>query len=421
MMSSFGGIRAGLIALFLGIGSQGCFAYSVLAHEALIDALWDVKIKPVLVANYPNATSDELKKAHGFAYGGAILQDLGYYPHGSPEFSDFTHYVRTGDFIVALITESHDMNELAFSLGALSHYLGDNDGHRYATNVGEPMLYPRLAKKFGRLMTYEDNPLGHLKTEFGFDVLEVARGNFAPESYHDFIGFYVSKSVIERAFQDTYGLELRDLFNDFDRSVESYRRAVGKTIPMATRVAWASKKLEIEQSHPAITRQRFVYVMSRSSYEKNWGRQYDIPTAPDRVLAFLLKLLPPIGPLKALQLKVPTPRVAALFEDSFSRSVNQYHGKLDDISPRTLRLENTNYDVGTATPAGSYALDDKIHAFWLNLLAEKNFSTVSPEIKAEITNYYRDLHAPIDTKKNKKKWKLLLTQLEGLKQTQPGN
>jgi len=270
VMSRLGAMRLGLFTLLVAANTQACFGYSVLAHEALIDALWDVKIRPLLKAAYPNATPEELKNAHGFAYGGAIIQDLGYYPHGSPQFSDFTHYVRTGDFITALISDSQDLNELAFAIGALSHYVGDNDGHRYATNIGEPILYPRLAKKYGNVITYEDSPLGHLKTEFGFDVLEVARGNFASEGYHDFIGFHVSKSIVRKAFHDTYGLQLEDLFEDFDKSVESYRRAVSKTIPMATRVAWAAKRLQIEQSHPGITRKSFIYVMSRSSYERNW-------------------------------------------------------------------------------------------------------------------------------------------------------
>jgi hypothetical protein len=243
-----------------------CGAYSVLSHEAVVDALWDVQLKPVLKARFPDATPEQLKEAHGYAYGGAIIQDLGYYPHGSEQFSDLTHYVRTGDFILSLMAEARTLDEFAFALGALSHYVSDLDGHRLATNVGEPMLYPELARKYGNVITYEDNPAGHLKTEFGFDVLEVAKGNFAPQAYHDFIGFDVAGPLLQRAFRDTYGLDLQDVFKDFDRAIESYRRSVSKTIPMATRVAWAERKNEIEKAEPGMTRERFVYVMSRSSY-----------------------------------------------------------------------------------------------------------------------------------------------------------
>lgn len=394
-------------------------AYSVLSHEAIVDALWDVKLKPALLSRYPNATREQLKEAHGYAYGGAILQDLGYYPHGSKEFSDLTHYVRTGDFIVALLNESRSLDDLAFALGALSHYVSDLDGHRYATNVGEPKLYPKLQRKFGNVITYEDNPAGHLKTEFGFDVVEVAKGNFAPQAYHDFIGFYVAEPLIGRAFRDTYGLHLQDLFKDFHRAVESFRHAVSKTIPIATRVAWAARKDEIQHSAPGMTREHFIYVMRRSSYERNWGKQYDRPTAGDRVLAFILKLLPPIGPLRAIQFKPPTPEVEKLFMASFDRSVKQYSETVDAAMKNDLHLEDKNYDVGVVTPVGVYRLDDNVQAYWLGELAKKNFSTVSPEIRLELLNYYSNLNAPIAIKKDKKKWQELVDNLQTLKSTLP--
>jgi hypothetical protein len=163
--------------------------------------------------------------------------------------------------------------------------------------------------------------------------LEVAKGRFAPEAYHDFIGFYVAAPLLERAFRDTYGLNLQDLLKDFRRAVEFFRRAVSNTIPRATRVAWAEKKKEIERSQPGITRHRFVYIMRRSSYERDWGKQYDRPTMSDEILAFLLKLLPPIGPLRAVKLKIPTPSVEKLFMDRFNRSAKSWPAPL--IGPRT--------------------------------------------------------------------------------------
>ncbi len=409
------GLRALVAVLTCTALLPSCRAYSVLSHEALVDALWDTNVKPALLSRYPDATPEQLKKAHAYAYGGAIIQDLGYYPHGSKQFSDLTHYVSTGDFIVALIHESRCLNDLAFSLGALSHYVSDLDGHRLATNVGEPMLYPRLQRKYGHIITYEDNPAGHLKTEFGFDVLEVAKGRFAPEAYHNFIGFDVPQPLVERAFQDTYGLEIQDLFKDFPRAVESFRHAVSKTIPMATRVAWASKKDEIERSQHGMTRQRFVYIMSRSSYERNWGKQYDPPTAGDRTLAFILKLLPPIGPLRAVKLKMPTPPVEKLFMDSFDRSAKQFAQTIDPAMDGNLHLEPKNYDVGVVTLAGAYRLDDEVQAYWLGLLARKNFATVTPAIRSELMEYYNDLNAPIATKKDQKKWQQLVTELQQLK------
>jgi Zinc dependent phospholipase C len=408
-------LRIRVVPIVLAIMAGNCWGCSVLSHEAIVDALWDVKLKPVLLARYPRAAGDELKQAHGYAYGGSIIQDLGYYPHGNKNFSDLTHYVRTGDFIVSLINQSQSLNELAFSLGALSHYVSDVEVHRFATNPGEPMLYPKLQRKFGSIITYEEDPAAHLKTEFAFDVLEVAKGRFAPQAYHDFIGFYVAKPVLERAFKDVYGLELRDLFPDFDRTIGSYRRAVSKTIPKATRIAWAQKKSEIQSSEPGVTRRRFVYVMKRSSYEHDWGRQYDHPSTGERILAVLLKLIPPIGPLNALKLKLPTPPVEKLFMRSFDRAVAQYGNRLSDSRANKLQLEDTNYDLGQVTGPGIYRLEDKIYAYWLDEMAKKGFASLTPEIKQNLLTYYRDLNAPIDTKKKPKDWNRVLAQLASLK------
>lgn len=404
-------------ALVLSIAAP-CGAYSVLAHEAIVDALWDVKLRPALLARFPNTTPEQLKEAHAYAYGGAILQDLGYYPHGNEQFSDLTHYVRTGDFILALISESRDANEFAFALGALSHYVSDLDGHRFATNPGEPLLYAKLRRKYGDFITYEDNPGAHVKTEFGFDVLEVARGNFAPEAYHNFIGFKVAKPALERAFRDTYGLELKDLFPDFNRTVGSYRRAVSKTIPKATRIAWAQRRDQILQAQPGMTRARFTYVMSRSSYEREWGKQYDRPSAGERVLAVVLKIVPPIGPLKPMHFKMLTPEVETLFMRSFDRSAAQYPATVDEADKKSLRLEDKNYDVGVTTGPGEYKLNDDIHAYWLHILARKNFTTASGPIQNELLSYYSNLNAPLHTKKRRKDWNRLLTELDGLKASQ---
>ena len=371
------GLRGLAVLLLLGAVSTGCLGCSVLSHEAVIDAAWDVKLKSVLLSRYPKATPGELKEAHAFAYGGSIIQDLGYYPHGSKEFSNLTHYLRTGDFVRALISESQGLNEFAFALGALSHYVADNDVHRFATNPGEAMLYPKLRRKFGDIVTYEDDPSAHLKTEFGFDVLEVAKGNFAPQAYHDFIGFQVAKPLVARAFQRTYGLAITDVFTDFDRSVESYRQAVSKIIPAATRIAWAQRKSDIQQSEPGVTRDRFIFVMSRSSYERNWGKQYDRPSFGDRTAAILLRLIPPVGPLRALQFRMPTASVEKLFMQSFNRSVQQYEAKLQDVRNNRLLLENTNYDTGMASTPGTYKLEDDTYAYWRNKLSEKGLQTVA--------------------------------------------
>ena len=232
-----------MLALVLSAGLPvQTAAYAVLAHEAIIDSAWDTNIRPLLLKRFPKATPEQLKEAHGYAYGGAIIQDMGYYPHGSYFFSDLTHYVRSGDFVLALLRDAKDLDGYAFALGALSHYAADNDGHRIGVNRAVPVLYPKLKKKYGDSVTYEENPLAHVKTEFGFDVLEVAQGRYAPDSYHDFIGFGVSVPLLEQAFQETYGLDLKSVLSDEDKVLGSYRYDVSQLLPKATRVAWSLKK-----------------------------------------------------------------------------------------------------------------------------------------------------------------------------------
>jgi Zinc dependent phospholipase C len=259
-------------ALILLIGGPGQIAaYSVLSHEAIIDSAWATDIRPLLLKRFPDATHEQLKEAHGYAYGGAIIQDLGYYPHGNHFFSDLTHYVRSGDFVLALLRDSKDLNDLAFALGALAHYPADNDGHRVATNRSVPLLYPKLEKKYGDNVTYEQDPLAHINTEFGFDVLEVARGRYASDNYHDFIGFGIAVPLLEQAFQETYGLELKKVLTDEDRVFGSYRHDVSQLIPKATRVAWSLKKDEIQKDQLSMTREKFLFNLSRASYQKRWG------------------------------------------------------------------------------------------------------------------------------------------------------
>ncbi len=394
---------------------QRAGAYSVLAHEALIDAAWNVSLRPLLLQRFPQATPDELKQAHAYAYGGAIIQDLGYYPHGSHFFSDLTHYVRSGDFILALLRDSRDLNGYAFALGALSHYAADNDGHRMGTNPAVPILYPKLAKKYGHYITYEQNPLAHVKTEFGFDVLEVAKQRYAPDSYHDFIGFSVDARLLEQAFQETYGLDLKVALPDEQKALGSYRRAVSNLIPRATRIGWTLKKDEIKRDQPSITKRKFLYTLKRASYEREWGKEYLPPTPWERFLAFLYKILPKLGPLKVLQLRTPTPQTEHMFEMSFNEAFDQYQLLIQQARAGVPDLPNDNFDTGTKTPAGEYSMNDDVHAKLLEELAKQNFVGITPEIRAELLDFYANPNGPNGTKRKAKQWAKVLAAVQQLK------
>uniref|UniRef100_Q025L8 Phospholipase C/D domain-containing protein n=1 Tax=Solibacter usitatus (strain Ellin6076) TaxID=234267 RepID=Q025L8_SOLUE len=390
-------------------------AYSVLTHEAIIDTAWDGGIKPLLLKRYPQATKDDLLEAHAHAYGGCIIQDMGYYPFGSKFFSDLVHYVRTGEFVENLVKEAQTLDELAFALGALAHFAADTQGHSIAVNQSVPIEYPKLRRKFGQTVTYADDKTSHLRVEFGFDVLQVARGSYAPQAYHDFIGFEVSKEVLERAFHDTYSLELHDVFGDLDLALGTYRKAVSGVIPELTRVAWNLKKDELVKATPSMTRRKFVYNISKASYRKEWHGKYKGPGLGARILAFFIRILPKIGPLKALSFKPPTKQTATLFELSFNRALDEYRGLLTETSAGRLKLDDRDFDTGKPTRPGEYRLADNAYATLVQKLAEKPPAEIDAALLANVLEFYRDPQAPNAVKKDPKEWRKVMSAVDKLR------
>jgi len=390
-------------------------AYSVLTHEAIIDAAWDQNILPLLVKRFPTAAPSELIMAHGYAYAGAIIQDMGYYPFGSKFFSDLAHYVRSGDFVVTLILDSRDLDEYAFALGALAHYAADSNGHSIAVNPAVAIEYPKLRRKYGRNVTYEDDPVAHIKVEFGFDVLQVSRGNYAAQSYHDFIGFDVSKRLLERAFHDTYGLDLTEVFGELDLALGTYRRTVGKIIPEMTRVAWRLEKDKLVNARPGLTRRRFQYNLSRASYRKEWSDNYREPGLGAKILAIIIRILPKFGPLQAVDIKPPTAQTATLFEESFNRTLAQYRNLLAQAGEQRLALENRDFDTGEPTRPARYRLADQAYAKLAIKLATKDPAQVDPLVRDNILGYFRDENLPFASRRKPKEWTETVTALDKLR------
>lgn len=389
--------------------------YSVLTHEAIIDSAWDRSIKPVLLQRFPDATPEELAEAHGYAYGGCIIQDMGYYPFGSKFFSDLAHYVRSGDFVSNLIADSQDLNEYAFALGSLAHYAADDEGHRLAVNPSVGAAYPALHRRFGRVVTYADDPTAHLKVEFGFDVLQVSRGNYAPQAYHDFIGFQVSKELLDRAFHDTYGLDLSDVFVNVDLALGAYRRAVSAIVPEMTRVAWKLNKKNLSTSSPRADRAKFVYNLSRASYEKSWGHTYRQPGIGARVLAFFMRIVPKVGPFKSAAFKPPTPQTTRWFEDSFDKTLDDYRTLLAEVGNGNLRLANMNFDTGELEQPATYTLADKAYAKLAVKLAGRDPAAVDAKIRDNILAYFQNLDLAFATKHDRKSWQKTVEALGKLK------
>src|SRR5438270_4791408 len=411
-------VRALTLLLILLMSSGSSFGYSVLTHEQIVDLLWGDEIQPLLLQRYPLLSEDQLREAHAYAYGGAVIQDLGYYPFGSREFSSLVHYVRSGDFVRELLLESQNANEYAFALGALSHYASDIAGHP-AVNQAVAIEYPKLRARFGKSVRYAQDKTAHLKSEFGFDTVQVAKNRYASQQYHDFIGFKVSKSLLERVFPVVYGVELKDVLTHEDLAVGSYRFAVSRLIPRMTQVALQTHKKDLMRETPNFAKRKFLYRLSRSGYEKEWGKDYVKPGVGTRILSTLLRYMPKIGPFKGLAFNNPTARTEDLYFKSINTTVDQYRALLEEVRSNTLVLPNCDFDSGRPTKAAEYSLTDDTYAKLLAHVSERKFDLTSPELRANILDFYSDLSVPIETKKDQVRWQSVLIALDQLKSVVP--
>src|SRR5579863_1507780 len=406
-------VRVTALFLVVLMCSGGLCAYSVLTHEEIVDLLWTDEIQPLLLKRYPGLSDDQIREAHAYAYGGAVIQDLGYYPFGSKEFSNLVHYVRSGDFVQELLLESQDVNEYAFALGALSHYASDIAGHP-AVNQAVAIEYPKLRAKFGKSVKYAQNKTAHLKTEFGFDMVQVAKNRYASQQYHDFIGFQVSKSLLERVFPVVYGVELKDVLPHEDLAVGSYRFAISRLIPQMTHVALQIHKKELMRETPNFAKRKFLYRLSRSDYERQWGKDYVKPGWGTRILSTLLHYMPKFGPFRKLTFNNPTPQTEDLYIKSINTTVDQYRAFLEEVRTDSLLLPNRDFDSGRATKAAEYSLTDDTYAKLLARLSEGKFDLTTTDLRTDILHFYSDLSAPIATKKDKVRWQSVLTALDQL-------
>ena len=370
-----------------------CSAYSVLTHEEIIDLLWKQQIEPLLKARFPQATPQDLKTAHAYAYGGSVIQDIGYYPFGNHVFSDLTHYVRTGDFVQALLHDSQDINEYAFALGALSHYVSDINGHPYI-NLSVGIDYPELARMYGPAVPYDVDHKAHLRTEFGFDVLQVAKGRYAPEDYHNFIGFEVASSLLERAFYEAYGLKLSDILPNEQLAINTYRRSVSQIIPEMTKVALLVKGDQLRQEIPNFNRQHFLYYLSKADYQRYWGSGYQKPGPGAHILAGIFKVVPKVGPLRAIDFKEPTSRTENLYFKSVDQTIDQYGKALREVRQGDLPAPAIDLDTGKPTKLGEYPLADATYRELLDELSYEQFAHLNEGLREDILNFYAGFGFP---------------------------
>jgi hypothetical protein len=392
-----------LLAFILLLGFSKASGFGVLTHEAIIDAAWDNTIVPLLKNKFPDATPEALVKAHAYAYGGAIMPDMGYFPFGNTFFTNLLHYTRSGDFVINLLSEAKNLNEYAFALGALAHYIADKDGHPGAVNLSVSMVYPKDQKEFGDTISYEEDPVAHRRMEFGFDVLQVARGKYAPKSYHNFIGFELAQPLLERVFLLTYGLELKNVYFDLPLAINTFRWSVKTFLPQLTNAAWISQKKKIENSQPGITRRQFNYGLNRAKYHKEWGKNYHKPGIGAYAVAVVIKLFPKIWLARILKFKSPTEPAEELFIKSFNHTVSDYSVMLKKCKTNSLHLANINFDTGKETSPGEYTLVDDTYKKLLLQLPSQPVEQVNDQLRKNILAFFKTVQPKVKNDKEDRK------------------
>jgi hypothetical protein len=420
-------------------------AYSLLTHEQLIDLTWQTAIVPLLLSRYPNLTPKELDQARAYAYGGCIIQDIGYYPFGDLFFSDLTHYVRSGDFVVSLFRNANNADELAFAVGALSHYIGDSEGHSLAINLAVPVEFPKLRAKYGRVVSYSEGEHQHVQTEFAFDINEVVHHRMAPIHYLRHIGLAVPVHQLALAFYQTYGLT-----EDFSRgkrrriNVGAYRFATRAFIP---RIAYALTLLH-RNDEPADPDTPETAELEKESAtvakENDWDLYRRKAGIGTYALAGLIFILPKFGPLKLVAVKGPkqfteaeyihsvmvsaatlrhilarfTPLANRSAEENAAERANTANqaAPADLLRSRDPRhpLPNRDLDTGRVVQPGGYSLTDSTYADLLHRLSRHPAQSIPPGIKEDVEAFFSNEGLPITTKKDPQKWAQVQADLETL-------
>ncbi len=382
-------------------------AYSVFTHEQLIDLTWKDLLEPLLRKRFPQTTAANLQVAHSYAYGGCAIQDLGYYPFGNKFFSNLTHYVRTGDFITSLLRDAQNVNEYAFALGALSHYIGDNVGHHDAINPATAIAFPKLEKKYGSSVTYDENPHGHVRTEFAFDIDQLSHDRFAPGAYLRFIGLRVPRRLLAQAFAETYSIPLHNLLGPGRPAIRSYRSSVRSFLPRIAHAETVIHRNDFPPDIPDAEFQAFLDYIARADFQTVWNSYRHKPGVTTHLTALLIRILPKVGPLSDLAIKIPTEDTQELYVKSLIRAIDMYRGMLQQLATTSQfaqPIPNRDLDTGDKSRPGAYALTDQTYARLLHTIAADPGQPVTPGLKQDILDFYSDPNAPITTKKHRKAW-----------------
>jgi hypothetical protein len=424
-----------LLLIFLA-WRQPAHAYSLLTHEQLIDLTWQDAIVPLLLSQYPDLTPQQLDQARAYAYGGCAIQDIGYYPFGDEFFSNLTHYVRSGDFVLALFRNAHNANELAFAVGALTHYIGDSLGHSQATNRAVALQFPKLAARYGDSVSYAEGKHQHVQTEFAFDVDQVAHHRLAPLSYLSRIGLNVPVHQLALAFYQTYGITEDFTGHGHIFSVKTYRFAARNLIPH-TAYALTLLYRNHEVADPTTPdAQEIEKEAAAVAIVNNWAAYRRKAGFETRLFAVLIVILPKFGPLAMTAIKGPTAAADADYMHSVVSATSTIRDRLYLFTPAADRrplpagvtltplpnqapdqshpLVNRDLDTGVPVKPGGYRLTDSTYAKLLERLTRNPQQPIPPGIKEDVQAYYSDPNAPIITKKNLQAWQKVQEELKTL-------
>lgn len=379
------------LAVVAVVLSGNSSAYSVFTHEELIDLAWNESIRPLLLARFPGATEEQLQVAHGFAYGGSTIQDMGYYPFGKQFFSNLTHYVRSGDFVAWLLRNAHTLDEYAFAIGALSHYLGDSLGHSEAINPATAAEFPKLKRKFGDSVTYDQSPHSHIRTEFAFDIGELTESAFAPPAYLRFIGFNVPRKFLEKAFIHVYGFDIHEVLGRAHPSLRSYRSSVRSFIPLFAEAEVVLHRHQFPPHPDDEDYRRFAERVARTNYERRWKDTYKGPGFKAHLLAFVVLIVPKIGVASDLAIKIPSPETQEWYLRSVNHTVDVFHDmlrKLRDRNNEPIKLANIDLDTGDRVKFEDYPRTDRTYAQLLERLTSKPERSIPEDVRKNILEYY---------------------------------
>ncbi|WP_260177621.1 zinc dependent phospholipase C family protein [Tunturibacter empetritectus] len=388
--------------------------YSVQTHQAIIDLAWKQSIRPLLLKKFPTLTEAQLQEAHGYAYGGSAIQDFGYYPFGNAFFSNLTHYVRSGDFVLSLLHNAQTPDDLAFAIGSLSHYIGDNFGHKYAVNQSVPVEFPKLEQRYGSSVNYAENPHAHIQTEFAFDINQLSKLRFAPSAYTKFVGLEVPMPLLRKAFFETYGLRLPDIIGSKQTSIRVYRYAVRRFLPNIARAETLLHKKNFPEDLPSPDLDALALDLRQAATDNDWEAYRQKPGVRSHLYAGFIYILPKFGVFKLLAIKGPNQQTEDLYIKSVNRSIKAMRLVLTNFDTIDHYISNRDLDTGDIVRPGGYRLADETYAKLLAMITKNPDNVVPFQLKHDLIAYYADPKSPIETKKDPQKWAAVQANLQTL-------